>query len=66
MFLFYDWPFPYMCFFAENVAYFHFNSWLSFQRLCRLLWGYHFTLKARDQDARSTTTHEYFVRIVIT
>ena len=26
-------------YFAENVAYFHFNSWLSFQRLCRLLWG---------------------------
>ena len=24
---------------AENAAYFHFNSWLSFQRLCRLLWG---------------------------
>jgi len=21
---------------------FFFNSWLSFQRLCRLLWGYHF------------------------
>jgi len=27
-------------YFAENVAYFHFNSWLSFQRLCRLLWGF--------------------------
>ena len=40
MFLFYDWPFPHV-YFAENVglAYFHFNSWLSFQRLCRLLWG---------------------------
>jgi len=23
----------------KNVAYFPFNSWLSFQRLCRLLWG---------------------------
>ena len=23
-------------------CYFPFNSWLSFQRLCRLLWGYHF------------------------
>jgi len=23
----------------KNVAYFHFNSWLSFQRLCRFLWG---------------------------
>ena len=27
-------------YFATNVAYFPFNSWLSFQRLCRLLWGY--------------------------
>ena len=26
--------------FAKNVAYFPFNSWLSFQRLCHLLWGY--------------------------
>ena len=24
--------------FAKNVAYFPFNSWLGFQRLCRLLW----------------------------
>jgi len=29
-------------YFAKNVAYFPYNSWLSFQRLCRLLWGYHF------------------------
>ena len=29
-------------YFAKNVANFPFNSWLSFQRLCRLLWGYHF------------------------
>ena len=27
-------------YFAKNVADFPFNSWLSFQRLCRLLWGY--------------------------
>jgi len=27
-------------YFAKNAAYFPFNSWLSFQRLCRLLWGY--------------------------
>ena len=26
-------------YFAKDVAYFPFNSWLSFQRLCRLLWG---------------------------
>ena len=32
MFVFYDWPFPHM-YFAENVAYFPFNSWLNFQRL---------------------------------
>ena len=29
-------------YFVKNVTYFPFNSWLSFQRLCRLLWGYHF------------------------
>jgi len=45
-FLSYDWPFP-RVYFAKNVAYFPFNSiifpfnsWLSFQRLCRLLWGF--------------------------
>ena len=27
-------------YFAKNVAYFPFNSWFSFQRLCRLLWGF--------------------------
>ena len=35
------WPFPHV-YFAKNVAYFPFNSWLSFQWLCRLSWGYHF------------------------
>ena len=33
MFVFYDWPFPHV-YFAKIVAYFSFNSWLSFQRLC--------------------------------
>ena len=33
--IFYDWLFSHMC-----TLYFPFNSWLSFQRLCRLLWGY--------------------------
>jgi len=39
MFVVYDWPFPRMDF-AKNVAdiIFHLNSWLCFQRLCRLLW----------------------------
>jgi len=41
MFVFYDWPFPlHTCVLWKNVAYFPFNSWLSFQRLCRLLLGY--------------------------
>ena len=31
MFVFYDWTFPHT---SGNVAYFPFNSWLSFQRLC--------------------------------
>jgi len=26
-------------YFAKNAAYFPSNSWLSFQRLCRVLWG---------------------------
>ena len=38
MFVFYDRPFP-RVYFAKNVAYFPFKSWLSFQRSCRLLWG---------------------------
>jgi len=38
MLLFYNWPFPHV-YFAKNTAYFPFNSWLSFQRLCRLSWG---------------------------
>jgi len=38
--VFYDWPFPHV-YFAKNEAdiIFPFNSRLSFQRLCRLLWG---------------------------
>ena len=42
MFVFYDWSFPlHTCVLWKNVTYFPpFNSWLSFQRLCRLLWGY--------------------------
>ena len=32
-------------YFAKNVAYFPFNCWLSFQRLCRLSWGFYFFQK---------------------
>ena len=32
-----------MCVIWKKTYYFHFNSWLSFQRLCRLLLGYQFT-----------------------
>ena len=37
--VFYDWPLQHM-WVAKNVAYFPFNSWVSFQQLCRLLWGF--------------------------
>jgi len=41
MFVFYDWPLPHV-YFAKNVANIMFpvNFWLSFERLCHLLWGY--------------------------
>ena len=39
IFLFYDRPFLHVCNLEENIL-FRCNSWLSFQRLCRLLWGY--------------------------
>ena len=42
MFVFYDWSFPHV-YFAKNVADFPFNSWLSFQRLYRLLSGWHYS-----------------------
>jgi len=32
-------------YFAKNVAYFPFNSGLSFQRPCRLLWGLQYRLE---------------------
>jgi len=41
-------------YFAKNVAYFPFNSWLSFQRLCRLLWGLRSRLRitvSKDDNA---------------
>jgi len=37
MFLFNDWPFPHMCT-CKDCSLFPINSWLSFQRLCRLFW----------------------------
>ena len=54
MFVFYDWPFPHV-YFAKNIAYFAFNSWLSFQRLCRLLWGCHFNLVKNKKIGLSVT-----------
>ena len=52
MFVFYDRPFPHIfVYFAKNVAYFPFNSWLSFQGLCRLLWGYYFLHGRRKEQA---------------
>jgi len=53
MFVFYDWPFPHV-YFAKNVAYFTFNSWLSFQRLCRLLWGYTFIVDPTQANPPKT------------
>jgi len=57
MSVFYDWTFSlHTCvgLLWKNVAYFPFklNSWLSFQRLCRLLWGYLFTLNMYDMTMR--------------
>ena len=40
MFVFYDRLLPHV-YFAKTAVYFPFNSWISFQLLCRLLWGYH-------------------------
>jgi len=34
-------------YFAKNAAYFSFNSWISFQQLCRLSWGYHYQRPSR-------------------
>ena len=53
MFVFYDFPFPHV-YFAKNVAYFPFNFWLSFQRLCRLLWGF---LQSRLKYSNTVTIH---------
>ena len=39
MFLFFGVAISTHVYFAKNAAYFNFNSWLSFQRLCRLLSG---------------------------
>ena len=57
MFVFYVWPFPlHTCvgLLWKNVAYFPFNSWLSFQRLCRLLSGYHFHFVDSNQASNNS------------
>jgi len=48
MFVFYDWPFPHVCF-EQNLAntIFTFNSWLSFQRVGRLSWGLALSLQQK-------------------
>ena len=56
MSVFYDWPFPHM-YFAKNVAYFPFNSWHSFQRLCHLLWGCHLGEKLLSRHKTHKCTH---------
>ena len=62
MFVFYDWPFPHV-YFAKNVAYFSFNSWLSFQRLCRLLWGFDFNRNHASILYRFRDTAGYLSKI---
>jgi len=53
IFLFYGRPFLHVCSLEENII-FHFNSWLSFQRLCHLLRGYS-TAICSCADAIQTT-----------
>jgi len=56
MFVFYDWPFDVSThvYFAKNVAYFPFNSWLIFQRLCRIFMG--MTIELTQEIVRRITT----------
>ena len=59
MFVFYHWPFPLhtrVGLLEKNVAYFPFNSWLSFQRLCRLLWGYRKLVSDQTQTYKLLVT----------
>ena len=44
-------------YFAKNVAYFPFNSWHSFQRLCHLLWGCHLGEKLLSRHKTHKCTH---------
>ena len=50
MFVIYDWPFPHMCTLQRVQPICLFNSWLSFQRLCRLLWGYIYRTQCDDKQ----------------
>ena len=50
-------------YFAKNAAYFPFNSWLSFQRLCRLLWGYNHgqtNTQTHTHTDKQTRSSQYF------
>ena len=64
MLVFYDWPFPHV-YLAKNVTYFPFNSWLSFQRLCRLLWGYHFHLSTASCFKYFCDSCPFLARVLI-
>ena len=53
--IFYDCPFPFV-YSSKNAAniIFPFNSWLSFQRLCRLLRGYSSVGRTRVENVHAS------------
>jgi len=60
MFVFYEWPFP----FANNVAnivFFSFNSWLSFQQLCRFFLGGGITIRPHRTAKRGMLLQTLYV-----
>jgi len=56
MFVFYDWPFHTFC--TKNVGsiIFRFNSWLSFQQLCHLLWVHLYHFHSDDSNRGSSNS----------
>jgi len=69
MFVFYDFSTHALC--KEPIAsiIFPFNSWLSFQRLCRLLWEYITRLEmdqtANSQNAWTDTNYKHTIQRVL-